>query len=69
MALLAGMGRVRAPKAVGTYGFLDVLCHPSRVFRPPSASESASDIEAVHAGGPEASAVSCEEQLIRSLVD
>ncbi len=37
----------RAPKAAGTYGFLDVLRHPSRMFRPPKASEGGLDIEAV----------------------
>lgn len=53
----AGVGRRRPPKAIGTYGFLGVLRHPSRLFRSPKASEGAADIEAVRRG--EARSVSC----------
>lgn len=58
------MSRERAPKATGTYGFLDVLRHPSRVFAPPTDSEGSSDIEAVRGG--EARRVSC---FLRGTVD
>ena len=51
------MSSKRAQKAVGTYGFLDVLRHPSWIVRPPKPSEGLSDIEAVRAG--EARSVSC----------
>ena len=44
------MSGERAPNAVGTYGFLDVLRHPSRIVRPPKASDSGSDVEAVRRG-------------------
>jgi hypothetical protein len=46
-----------AKKAVGTYGILDVLRHPSRIFRPPPASSGESDLRAVRSG--EQRAVSC----------
>jgi hypothetical protein len=44
-------------KAAGTYGVLDVLRHPSRMFRPPPASSGDSDLRAVQSG--EQRAVSC----------
>jgi hypothetical protein len=40
----------RPRKAVGTYGFLDVLRRPSLMFRPPDPSTSQSDIEAIRGG-------------------
>lgn len=58
------MSKARPPKAMGTYGFLDVLRHPSRVFAPPKASEGSSDIEAVRGG--EARRISC---FLRGSVD
>ena len=45
------------PKAVGTYGFLDMLRHPSYLFRPPQSSDGRSDVEAVRMG--ETRKVSC----------
>jgi hypothetical protein len=55
--MLIGVSRERAPKAVGTYGFLDVLRHPSRIVRRRKTSETSSDLEAVRRG--EARSVSC----------
>jgi len=57
MTCLLGMSGERAPNAAGTYGFLDVLRHPSRIVRPPKASDTRSDVEAVRRG--EARSVSC----------
>jgi hypothetical protein len=38
-------------RRAGTYGILDVLRHPSRIFRPPPASSGESDLIAVRSGG------------------
>jgi len=45
------------PKSAGTYGFLDVLRHPSRILRPATPAEGESDIEALRRG--ESRRVSC----------
>ncbi len=54
--MIAGVTE-RARKAAGTYGFLDVLRHPSRMVRPPGPNDGASDIEAIRSG--ETRRVSC----------
>jgi hypothetical protein len=58
VARSGGVDGKHAPKAVGTYGFMDLVRHPSLFVRPPpSPSEGRADIEALHAG--EARSVSC----------
>jgi hypothetical protein len=51
----------RTPKAVGTYGFLDAVCHPTvivpRMVRSPKPSDGQADVEAVRRG--EKRIVSC----------
>jgi len=57
VASFPSMSRDRPPNATGTYGFLGVLRHPSRMVHAPEASEGVPDIEALRRG--EARSVSC----------
>lgn len=47
----------RPRSSAGTYGFLGVLRHPSRIVRPPAAAQSQADLEALRHG--ETRRVSC----------
>src|SRR5437867_13217499 len=56
--------RRRPPNAAGTYGFFDVLRHPSRIVRPATPNEGQPDFEALRHG--EARTVGC---FLRGTVD